>query len=36
MGSVSEKKNLEDDNNEYNNVIKYAPHLEDINEISKN
>jgi hypothetical protein len=35
MGTVSDKQNLEDDNNEYSNIIKYAPHLEDINEVSK-
>ena len=36
MGTVSEKENLENNNNEYNDLIKYAPHFEDINEISKN
>ncbi len=35
MGTVSDKQNLEDDNNEYSNILKYAPHLEDINEVSK-
>jgi hypothetical protein len=35
MGTVSDKQNLKDDNNEYSNVLKYAPHLEDINEVSK-
>ena len=33
MGTVSDKQNLEDDNNEYSNILKYAPHLEDINEV---
>jgi hypothetical protein len=35
MGTVSDKQNLEDDNNEYSNILKYAPHLADINEVSK-
>ena len=35
MGTVSDKQNLEDENNEYSNILKYAPHLEDINEVSK-
>ena len=34
MGSVSDKENLEGDNNEYDNVLKYAPHLEVNDEVS--
>ena len=34
MGSVSDKENLEGDNNEYDNVLKYAPHIEVNNEVS--
>ena len=34
MGSVSDKENLEGDNNEYDNVLKYAPHIEVNDEVS--
>ena len=34
MGSVSDKEDLEGDNNEYDNVLKYAPHIEVNDEVS--